>query len=93
MYEEKYCSKCVHNTEKEKGYNECPILGLHLFYNYDQQGKSAVAKKVNVILETLIPEDEDGFAEQCSMFIEGTPSDEEYLRKLQFAEKPVFGNA
>ncbi len=31
-YEAQYCNKCVHNLE-EFG---CPVLELHLLYNYDE---------------------------------------------------------
>lgn len=65
MYEEKYCSRCVHNQDEERG---CPVMNAHLMYNYGQTGV------VESVLSMLIPR--DGIRnEQCRMFVELTVED------------------
>lgn len=57
-YERDYCDRCVHQEPA------CPVWGAHLLHNY---GASADVKE---ILNMLIPRDENGFNEQCKLFIE-----------------------
>lgn len=62
MYQEQYCDNCIHDKN-----NDCPILLLHLLWNYDQQEDETKRRT----LETFIPSTEDGLsAEQCTMFVE-----------------------
>ncbi|MDP3703807.1 MAG: hypothetical protein Q8R78_05425 [Candidatus Omnitrophota bacterium] len=61
MYEARYCSRCAHNDD-DKG---CPVMNLHLLYNYDE------ANKDGSFLNVLIPRDERGFNAQCAMFLAG----------------------
>ena len=58
-YEDEHCEKCAHNIE-----DGCPILLLHLLYNYDE------CNKKDSFLHVLIPRDDKGQNMQCSMFIE-----------------------
>ena len=61
-YEERYCHRCA-NYGPADGPG-CPIWGAHLLHSYD----GATEKNVRSVLNILIPEDKDGFPEQCSMF-------------------------
>lgn len=66
IYEEKYCSRCVHN-------DGCPVWGLHFEQNYTKN------EEIRSILDYLIPRRKDGLGnELCRMFYEGeterTPS-------------------
>ncbi len=66
-YEERYCSKCVHDGNEETG--SCPVMLAHLIHNYDE------CNNKDSILHILIPRSEDGLAnEKCGMFIE-TPAE------------------
>lgn len=56
-YEERYCRQCVH-TEG------CAVLELHMMYNYDE------CNKKDSMLHVLIPRDEKGFNQKCTMFYE-----------------------
>ena len=69
-YEDKYCRKCV-NYGPEEGPG-CPVWGLHLGHNYDQNRPKSGAEGVIVsILESFIPMSEDGLTNlQCKMFLE-----------------------
>ena len=61
MYEEKWCCQCRHYEP------QCPIMDLHLFYNYDfVNDKEHPAK---IMLDTLIPM-KGLYADKCSMFID-----------------------
>ena len=62
-YDKKYCSRCVHNQGK------CPILFLHLDWNYEAVGKDADPAKA-AALDTLWPRNDDGTNGECAMFIE-----------------------
>lgn len=65
MYEEKYCYKCL-NYDEEK---ECPIISLHLHWNYEAQREGEENKKY--ALDWFIPRNEEGpFNQQCRMFRE-----------------------
>lgn len=97
MYEDKYCSRCIHNTADPQDaltVNECPVLEVHLIYNYDQHRKTKEGVVVREILSTLIPMIEgEPYADECSMFIEGSQFGKgaDYLRELQFTNRPVYG--
>lgn len=59
-YEERYCSRCVHQQEQVGG---CPIWQAHMLYNYKE------CNKEDSILDILIPRTADGLGnEQCKMF-------------------------
>lgn len=69
-YEANYCSNCVHGQNEEQG---CPVLGLHMLWNYDAcNGKSAEAspevKAKFIALDSFIPRDEKGWNGECAMF-------------------------
>lgn len=68
-YESRYCEHCVHNGMDENGEfpdGGCPILLLHLMWNYDQCDDDD--KKL--ALDVFIPRSEDGLSnEQCKMFL------------------------
>ena len=58
-YEERYCSRCVHNREE----NPCAVLVAHMIHNYDE------ANNKGSILHILIPRTENGLAnDECRMF-------------------------
>ena len=59
MYEAKYCARCVHETE-EVG---CAVMLAHMIHNY------AEANNDDSILHMLIPINDEGWNEQCRMFI------------------------
>lgn len=61
LYENKYCSRCIHNNNSEKG---CAVWDAHSIYNYDE------CNKKESILHILIPRSEDGTNKECAMFIE-----------------------
>ncbi len=69
MYEDKYCSKCVHQNGPD-GKSGCAVWLSHILYAYklcnekDDEGKH--------MLDFLIPE-KDGFADKCAMFHAGAP--------------------
>jgi len=97
-YEDRYCSRCVNWRDRistrplSDGMESCPIWDLHFNYNYDQCGKTKLAKTIANILGDLIPRREDGFAGECKMFIETSQTEiEAYAKMLRAAEKPVFG--
>ena len=59
-YTEHYCSRCVNDKN-----DDCPILALHLLWNYDQHDNTD--KKL--ALDSFIPRSADGLSnEQCKMF-------------------------
>lgn len=66
MYEERYCSKCVHYKPEDGG---CMVWLAHLIHNYDQHDNDGV----KAVLDLLIPRKKDDLAnEQCSMFHQDT---------------------
>lgn len=60
-YEAEYCHRCVHEDNEGAG---CAVMLAHLIHNYDECNND------NSILHLLIPRDQDGWNEQCRMFIE-----------------------
>ena len=58
MYEEHYCSRCVHQKPDDGG---CAVMLAHLLHNYDE------CDRPDSILHMLIPR--DGIEnKQCTMF-------------------------
>lgn len=63
MYEARYCARCLH-SKLEDG---CPVWGLHLFYNGEQNKSEMVGE----MLSALIPRSKDGLTnERCEMFVQ-----------------------
>lgn len=64
MYEAEYCNNCVHQKPDDGG---CPVLLLHLLYNYDQCDKTDVGERTESVLDILIPR--EGVQNcKCNMF-------------------------
>lgn len=57
MYCAQWCDKCLH---QEAG---CTVWLLHMLHNYEE------CNNKDSFLHKLIPIREDGFADECSMFI------------------------
>ncbi len=73
-YETKYCGRCVHGQDENAG---CPIMGLHLAWNYDQvppriptPEQCAASDLKRRVLDTFIPRTVDDLGNrQCTMFL------------------------
>ena len=70
MYERDVCSKCAHHND-----GACPVLELHMSYNYDQFPEHAKpemkheAQTVKRMLDALIPRKKDTcWNDVCAMF-------------------------
>lgn len=64
-YEARYCNRCVHGQDEEK---MCPIMELHLLWNYDAVGEKADADK-KLALNLLWPRSKGGLSnEDCKFF-------------------------
>ena len=74
-YYEEWCSRCIHDDEDRGVY--CPIWNLHLLHNYDE------CNNKNSFLHVLIPRNEEGWNDRCTMFVERAA-----MRDLFPAEKP-----
>ena len=61
-YMQRYCERCAHGVDNQP----CPVLSLHMEWNYEAVGKDAGPVKKHA-LETLWPT-KDGFPGQCRMF-------------------------
>jgi len=58
-YQERYCSKCVHDVKQN-----CSVWLAHLTSNYEE------CNKPDSILHVLIPRSKDGLTnEQCTLFL------------------------
>lgn len=79
QYEDRYCSRCVHRNGPD-GKSGCAVWLLHLLYSYKLCNSKCPGKDA---LDTLIPEDKNGFPEMCAMFHEGDaiPTPEEKNEK------------
>lgn len=72
FYEERYCARCVHDKD-----DSCPVLLLHLLWNYDAVGKDADQVKAKA-LNALWPRKADGIGnDACAMFFE-RPGEKEH---------------
>ena len=61
-YQAKFCEHCFHDRD-----NSCPVLMLHLLWNYDAVGSNADKTK-EIALNTFIPR--KGIEnKQCLMFV------------------------
>lgn len=66
-YAAKYCDRCIHG---HKNNFDCSIWLAHFDLNYEE------CNKEDSILHRLIPRTEDGWNDQCSLFIPvGDPCD------------------
>ena len=60
-YEEKYCSKCLHEKPDDGG---CMVWFLHMLHNYKE------CNNKDSMLHVLIPLTKDGLSnDECSMFV------------------------
>src|SRR4051812_14099639 len=66
FYQAHYCERCVNWRDNGSGSEGCPIIDLHLMWNYDAIGKDADKTKA-AALEHFIPIEgvDNG---ECSMF-------------------------
>ena len=62
-YEARYCAKCAHQPDIGMG-RGCPVLDVHLIYNYDQHKDD----RVKTMLGILWPR-KDGHNADCAMFV------------------------
>ena len=97
-YESRYCDNCANNREHPGepmgDLPSCPIWDLHQEYNYGQCKKGKTASVIKMFLETLIPTKKNGFAGECSMFLDKaaqTDKQKEYLEQLRFGQPPALG--
>ena len=74
IYQEKYCFNCKNYIDKKDGRGEgCPIWDLHFLYGYELCNSKSKGK---VMLDYLIPEDEEGMNKECSMFLKREERDD-----------------
>lgn len=62
MYEVRYCQRCIH-------YDDCPILVLHMLWNYEQHGDDELSQAKKMALGMLIPV-KGTVNEECTMFVQ-----------------------
>lgn len=82
------CDLCVHALKCN-----CPVWGLHLKYNYNQFDKSETGNLLKLILDRLIPRDEDGFCRRCTMFHSYTEEELHESRDSQMREAGFIKSA
>lgn len=64
-YTAMYCDRCVHDRDPDRG---CPVMGVHLEWNYAAIGENADEAKT-MALDILWPRAKDGIHNgQCAMF-------------------------
>lgn len=70
MFMEHFCSRCKNMRDKNDGRGEgCPIIDLHILWNYDAIGVDADKVK-HEALEHFIPTAEEyGAYDECKMFL------------------------
>lgn len=71
MYQERYCSRCIHGEN-----DECPVWDAHLLYN----GDGLLHQE---LLDMLIPQTTSGNG-QCLMFVKSQPR--EYATPAEWAK-------
>lgn len=92
-YIERYCLKCVNWRDLGDGRGPgCAIWDAHLLYSYEEcnnDGKDGRPhSNAKDILDLLIPNEDDGFPAQCSMFIEGVaPPPTQKIRPMKCMEE------
>lgn len=62
-YQYNVCNHCIHGSEGGEGMHDCPVLELHEEHNYEE------CNKPDSFLHVLIPRNEEGFNDECTMFI------------------------
>lgn len=69
-YQERYCSRCVHNPpDDDLSKPACPVWNAHFFYNYDALAEGQ--EKLRHTLDMLIPREKGDLNNlQCAMFVE-----------------------
>ncbi len=73
MYNGQYCQNCVNWRVNETETEGCPVIDLHMYYNYDQCGKTDKAKTIKSFLDFFIPRSKDGLSNaKCEMFLART---------------------
>ncbi len=66
MYMEHYCYRCMNWRDNGTGTEGCPIIDLHLLWNYDAVGKDADKTKATALSQFIpITKTENG---ECTMF-------------------------
>jgi hypothetical protein len=75
IFIEHHCERCVNWRDNGNGHC-CPIIDLHLIWNYDQIGEGDGNKRTKAFLEALIPTDQESkvYPAECSMFLQKEPS-------------------
>jgi hypothetical protein len=66
-YEARYCERCANFRKTDADVESCPILELHMMWNYDSCDDETKREALNA----FIPMTKDGvFNEACRMFLE-----------------------
>lgn len=66
---ETFCFRCIHWKDLNDGRGEgCPIMDLHMLWNYDAVGQNADDTK-KTALDMLIPRTKEGINHMCSFFV------------------------
>ena len=61
-YQNRYCDQCLHMVEIGEQMTSCPILELHLHFNYEH------CNKPDSLLHFAIPRNEDGTNAECIFY-------------------------
>lgn len=69
IFAEHFCDHCRNMIDRNDGRGPgCPIMDLHMLWNFDAIGKDADKVK-HKALEHFIPSGKDGEFDECSMFL------------------------
>lgn len=63
-FERHNCAHCIHNNDSPDALN-CPVIELHLLFNYDQHGDKDIKDALNLFIPT-----ESGQNKNCRMYQE-----------------------
>ncbi len=77
-YQVEYCDRCINWRETEEGISQnwgCPVIDLHMEWNYEQNRDTAAGKTKRQALQHFIPIKEDTFCDKCKMFFEKPGAD------------------
>ncbi len=77
QYHEQYCDRCINWRESSPDADDwgCPVMDLHVQWNYEQQGKGRIRIVKKQALDNFIEQKEDTFCDKCKMFIEKPNAD------------------
>ncbi len=77
QYQVKWCDRCINWRETEEGSENwgCPIIDLHMEWNYEQQGKGRPEIIKKYALHNFIEQNKDTFCDKCKMFFEKPDAD------------------